>query len=837
MTTTAQNMAQGPAGQTATMGDPRLDASTRLGAMPVAQRLDMASHARRLLDEAGLSFNPFHDSGDDRSGWRFDPAPLILTGDTWSMLTAGAIQRAEMIDAALGDLYGPQSLIREGVLPPSMLAAPEFIRSAARWPVEPRWRLFLYSVDVAQQTDVTWVVLDDHVDRPEGMGWALANRVALSQAASEFFVEVSPRRLGGFFSTLQEELEAGAGPEERVTLLTAGSDDPAYFSHAYMARYLDLTLVEPGDLTARNGEAHVKTLEGLRRMGVALRGVPSLGIDPVYAPGPSAVAPPGVLYAAKHGVTKFANMVGAGVFDGRALAPWSQSLMRRLIGEDPILPEAPWLDLGDAGGRETYLANPGAWRLTRARAATRPGGLTERTIFDGLEGDALARKLAREGWRFGARGKIDLATAPAFDAGGGKADLTDRGFAIRLFIVRGPNGFECLPGGLAQTSPEPSADAMPWRGASKDVWVVGDDTPTEPAAVTVLAQRRSSAHRRRTGRDLLSRVADNLFWLGRFGERAETTLRILKLVLERFIEAPRRQREPDMLADLLEIHLGAGGVKAPRDERALINAMADLAFDASKVFGLRQSLDGVHRNAAQTRAHLSRDGWRDVAALCNSPTWRGRPADARPLTLARPIEEGIRALTAFSGAQHENMTRNFAWAFLDLGRRIERGVQTAGMLRAMMTEPREDEPTALLTLLQLCDSFFAYRSRYMTTPDPAAVLDLIGLDEINPRSLAFQLAAIERGIGSLPNPSHMRTPEHKMALSLLTDFRVMDAPTLASVEEDGDMLRRAVLDRALDRAETGLEQISDGLAAAYFAHAEAPPRAIALARLEGRDAL
>ncbi|MEM7268612.1 MAG: circularly permuted type 2 ATP-grasp protein, partial [Pseudomonadota bacterium] len=604
---------------------------------------------------------------------------------------------------------------------------------------------------------------------------------------------------------------------------------PAYFSHAYMARYLDITLVEPGDLTARNGEAQVKTLEGLRPMGVALRGAPSLGIDPIYAPGPSAVAPPGVMFAAKKGVTTFANMVGAGVLDGRALAPCSTALMRRLKGQDPILDEAPALDLGDADARRAYLANPDDWRLAPKRFAARPGGAEPFDPFAGLQGEALAAKLAREGHRFVARGKVDVVSAPGFEPRAGGA-LWDTHYAMRLFVVKGPEGFEVMPGGLAQTSETSLIDVLPWAGDAKDVWVVEETAEREPAASTVVNARRASAHRRRTGRDLLSRMADNLFWLGRFAERSETTLRILKLVLERFIEAPKRQREPAMLADLLELHLGEDRVPPPRDEPALIRAMATLAFDPSIYYGLRSSLDGVHRNAAQTRAHLSRDGWRDVAALCTDPVWRASPDEARPLTLAQPIETGIRALTAFSGAAHENMSRNYAWRFLEMGRRIERGVQTVGMLKALVAKPREDEATALLTVLQLADCFFAYRSRYMTTPEAAAVLDLLALDEINPRSLTYQLAALERSIAELPHDGHIRSAEHKAALALLTDFRVVDAPALAEVDETG---ARSALIRALDSAEAGLEAVSDMLGATYFAHAEGAAHEVALARLEG----
>ncbi len=423
-----------------------------------------------------------------------------------------------------------------------------------------------------------------------------------------------------------------------------------------------------------------------------------------------------------------------------------------------------------------------------------------------------------------------MSLAASYDGSAEIDEVIQKPYAMRLFVVKGPNGFEVMPGGLAQNSDYQSADALPWHGDAKDVWVVGEEAEQAPPASVVLDQRRSSAHKRRLGRDLLSRVADNLYWLGRFIERAESNLRALKLVRELFTEAPRRQREPELLAALLELHLGEEGVRKPRDKDALISGMADLVYSPTVAFGLHASLDGVHRNATQTRAHLSRDAWRDVAALCNDPAWRADPSTARPLTLAEPIENGIRAIAAFSGAAHENMSRNFASRFLELGRRIERGAQTVGMFQKLLIKPTEDEQTTLLTLLQLCDSFFAYRARYLTTPEPAAVLDLLALDEINPRSVAFQLAAIEKAIHKLPNDSHVRTPEHKTALSLLTDFRVMDAPTLAAIDKKTGERRN--LAAAMDRAEVALELISERLAASYFAHAEKVEEQTALTRRE-----
>ncbi|TVQ55743.1 MAG: hypothetical protein EA355_09095 [Rhodobacteraceae bacterium] len=792
------------------------------GASGVA-RGRIAADARRQLDEAGLSYNPHLDAGREHAPWRFDPAPVVISAAEWTTLSAGLVQRARLIELVLKDLYGAQNLIATGALPASLaFGAAAFVRDAARWDRPPRRRLFRYAVDVARTADGRWVVLDDHVDRPEGHGFALANRVALAQAAPELFVEAGVRRLAGHFARLQEGLEEETGIEGRIALLTPGPTDPAYFSHAYLARYLGLTLVEPGDLAVREGELHVKTLEGLRRLDVVLRSVPSLGVDPLYTPGAGAAAPAGALRAARLGRVVFANAVGAGVLDGRALAPFSAALTRSLLGEEPVLAEAPCLWLGEPAARDAFLAAPEAWRLTPLRAVARPGGAPVAAAQ--TDAAALARRLAREGWNWVARGAVESVTTPALldGAAGGATGggLAPASWAVRLFATCGGEGWRAMPGGLAMTAPpDRGLDALPWDGAAKDVWVVGDPAAAavvpQTAATALLSRRRRTAHLRRTGRDLLSRVADNLFWLGRNAERAEAILRVLKTVIERMIDASAPDRDPELLHRLLSLRLED---PAPAQTLAAARArIARLALDPGQPLGLGRTLDAAYWNANATRAHLSRDAWRDVSALAADPVWRGAPEPGRALSLAGPVDGAIRSLAAFAGASHENMTRNFAWRFLELGRRVERAQAVAAMFSALVAEQRPNESAALYAMLQLCDSFFAYRSRYLTTPEAAPAIDLLVLDETNPRSLAFQIARMDEVMGDLPRPTPYRNPEHRLTLQLLTALRCADAAPLAAVDDAG---ARPALAALLADAEATLERIGDQIAKAYFAHAE-----------------
>jgi uncharacterized circularly permuted ATP-grasp superfamily protein/uncharacterized alpha-E superfamily protein len=805
---------------------PFVEAWDRLGPEGQAQA---AADARRHLAEAGLSFNPYvEDARGAAGGWRFDAAPVVLSADDWRLLSEGAAQRARMIEAALHDVYGPQKLLTQGLIPPAVaMGGPAFIPAAMRWDRPPRRRLFRYAVDVARRADGTWVVLDDLVDRADGDGWALANRVALGQAASELFVETGARRLASHFDLLQQALEAETGVEGRMAYVTPGPSDPAYFSAAYLSRYMGLTLVEPGDLAVRDGEAHIKTLEGLRRVDVILRGAPSTGIDPLYAPGLGAVAPPGILRAARLGRLVFANAVGAGVFEGRALAPFSAALIERLTGETPLLTEAPCLWLGDPEARATWAADPDAWRVTALRAASRPGAPVPGPLA-GLTPQAAERLVAREGWRMVARAPVATGATPCLNDG----RLEPGAWAMRLFVVAGPDGWRTMPGGLAFATSEAAITGLPWGGAAKDVWIVDDPAAraSQPAAVVRLNQRRRTAHMRRTGRDLLSRVADDLFWLGRYVERGDATLRVLKVVIERMIDAPRRDAEPELLHRLLSLRLGEPEIPPENTVAALRERIVRLALDPAEPESAPRAIEAIYWNANRTRAHLSRDAWRDVGALHADPVWRTPPEPHRALSLGGAVEEAVRRLSAFAGASHENMTRNFAWRFLELGRRLSRGLHTVAMFRALLSEAHDDEPAALYALLLICDSFFAYRARYLTTPEATPAIDLLILDESNPRSLAWQIARAEEVLDQLPRSTPYRNPEHRLALKLLTDLRISDAGLLGETDAEG---RRAALIALLDEAEETLTAISDQVSKAYFAHAEPALTEVSAARLEG----
>lgn len=792
-----------------------------------AGREAAAESTRRALRESGIAFNVYADPDDRRHAWRLDLLPVLLAEEEWARLERGLAQRARLLDRALADLYGPRTLLRDGTLPAALvLGSPEYVRPEVRADRPARRFLLLYACDLARTAEGRWVVLGDQCDAPIGNGYALASRVALSHGLAELFALAKTRRLAGYYQRLQETLLAACGREDgRIVVLAGDPESPTWFSHAYLARYLGYSLVQAADLTVRDDLLYLKTLDGLQRVDLVVRKTPGRLADPLWLPGSGLAGVSGLVQAARSGRVLLANRLGAGLAQGRALAPFTAALCRRLLGEDLLLEDAPTFWLGDPDERRRALDL--GLPVLPATARNDPGLPVvpiEPGALSSTERAALAERLEREGHRWVAQRPIAFATTPSLV----EDRLVPVPWAVRCFVALAGEDYVVLPGGLVRLAGAPTGVALPNGFGSKDLWITGEHPP--PSVPSLLRASLREVHLRRTGRDLLSRSADNLFWLGRYAERAEATMRLARSVLTRLREDGRVDVEAAILHRLLDLFLAKGPAPSEADAGSLERLVAVLLF-TPRAYGLRETLDHVHRTATLVRDQISHDAWRMLNALHVDRRWR----DGEPVLRARPtlelLDDGIRALSAFAGTEAENMTRNWAWRFLEMGRRIERGIQLVDLVRVLLLErPDPENDGALRLLLELGDSFMTYRSRYLTTPLVAPVLDLLLLDETNPRSAAFQLEELARHCRLLPSETPYRTAEQRLVLELSTAIQLADPVGLATADETG---RRSALADLLDRLARGLPLLSDVIGRTYFAHAEAAVTTIALQRREG----
>jgi uncharacterized alpha-E superfamily protein len=274
---------------------------------------------------------------------------------------------------------------------------------------------------------------------------------------------------------------------------------------------------------------------------------------------------------------------------------------------------------------------------------------------------------------------------------------------------------------------------------------------------------------------------------------------------------------------------------APTDVELVERLVHDLMTSPELSYGLPRILDNIHRLVNVTRDRLSLEAWRTLNAFYVSRRWRSDAMPSARGDALRLLEDGLRVLAAFHGLTHENMTRNFGWAFLDMGRRLSRAENLSELLAGIFgrVAPGDDESGSLLFTLELADSFITYRSRYRLEPMVPLLFDLLLSDEANPRSIAYQLVAIARHVDGLPQSGKggIRIEEQRMALSLLTDVRLADVSALSAVAADGS---RKELQKLLDRQIKTLSALSDLTELRYFNPVEKGAKWV---RARGREEL
>jgi uncharacterized circularly permuted ATP-grasp superfamily protein/uncharacterized alpha-E superfamily protein len=785
-----------------------------LGAFSALGYAQLAERGRRLdraFEEESVAtvLQAANEAQRGRRPWRCDPVPLILAARDFADLEAGLAQRARVLSALLDDLYGPQHLLHSGAVPARLsYANPHFLRPCRAPVARPFRRLFFYGADLLRGPDGRWHVLADRCGGANGIGFAAENRTLLGRALPEAFRAMQVRPLRPFFDTWIGALQAMA-PEgvdnPRIALLTPGVRQETWLEHLFLSRELGLELVEAGDLTLRGGEVFLKTLRGLRRVDVILRRVKGEHCDPLeFQPGEGV---PGLMGAVRRGTVGMANAPGSMAAEAPALAPYLAAAAFDLCGEDLLLPQVETVWLGDAEARARVQAAPDAWRV---RSAFDPGAPARL-----VAADALAGRAAAEPWRFAATRLMQPSAAPCL-AG---ERLAPAPVVLRMFLARDADGsWHAMPGGLAHVlddSAEGGIAGPPTRrGTAKDVWVLTEDSadilgPPVPRATT-LPIRRSLG-------ELPSRVADELYWLGRYLERLESAARLTRALLMRLLRAAALPRELSEIRALARcLHgagvLGADAAASPPDGALLPRALAAAAAPGGALTAL---LDAVERPQAAVRDRLTHDMWATLSQLSHDGRSR-LVAPAIGLDALAEVATGIiRACTNLSGLAAENMVRGGAWMFLDLGRRIERAQATARNIGHALSEPPARIESGLRLALELCDSALTYRARYLGAVQPAPVLDLVLADPGNPRALGFQLAAVAARLEELGESEDRLAAT---AAELAARPRALVGEVLGAADRD---IAAAELPAALFALEEEIGALSDAVARRYVSHVRA----------------
>lgn len=771
----------------------------------------LQEQATRQVSDLGMAFRLAGEA--DERPWPLSPIPLLIPVNEWQGIEQGLAQRAQLLETILADAYGPQQLVAEGHLPAPIIAG-----SPSYWPAmaniaPPKGRyLQFYAADLARGPNGEWRVLADHARAPTGAGYALENRLAMARVTGDLLGRMNVRRLAPFFLAFRQTLAyCCERVDPRIALLTPGRFNQSYAEQAHLARYLGLLLVEGEDLTVQNNRLYVRTIEGIKRVDALWRRMDTRFLDPLAFDTRSKIGVPDIFDAITRGGLVVANWPGAGLIEAPAFAAFLPRLARTLLGADLLLPNIATWWCGQPSERDSVLADLDAMAVGSAFGSAVPGLEDGRprmaAQLDDAQRAALLDGMARRPMDYIAQELVQLSTTPALVDGA----LVPRPFTLRVFVTRDSNGaWQAMPGGFARLAAHGDIRAilMGKGDMSADACIVSD----QPEALVSLLDTSPSPPIRRIAGTLPSKAADNLFWLSRYLERAEMTLRMVRSLLGGSIEADGAVAlERQTMAHVAGILVEWGAVPGAT-LNGPVTTLCRAAIGAMDQPGSIHALFATAASIAQgLRERLAIEYWRLMA----HPLSPVEEQKAQPML--EHIGRLIDRLAALSGLAAENMVRSHGWNFHDMGRRIERAIHVCRLLAAF-TGPSASSDD-LNMALDLCDCQISYRMRYLSGLAPLPIRDMLALEPANPRSLAFQVDRIVDHLEALPalRDDGMPEPPLRIARAIAATLAAASAETL-----DGPML---------GQVEQYLLNLSEAIGKRFFLQGREAERAAGMTRL------
>lgn len=785
---------------------------------------DRNNKAQRILRDDGASYNIYSDVKNPLHTWGLDLVPALISSEEWSQIEAGLIERSELFNLLLKDIYGPRNLIRLGVIPPEALFSHSgFLRSCHGLKLPGEHELIMHATDLMRGADGDMCIMTDRAQSPSGAGYALENRTVMSRVLPSIFRNTRVHRLAGFFQQMRTKL-ATLSPNQdqpRVVVLTPGAHDETYFEHAYFANYLGFHLVQSGDLVVRNGYVWMKSLDGLSRVDVILRRVDDLFCDPVELRSDSQLGVAGLLEVARAGRVAIANPLGSGVLENPVFLKYLPVIAKELLGRELRLKSVQNYWCGDPKDMQYVLGNIESLVIKPTyRSALRPsvfgGELTATQLSE------LRARIKQYPYQYVAQPLVAASQLPTFSDN----QLVPRPSILRSFSVAAADSYAIMPGGLTRVGREKNSFVIASQAGaqSKDTWIINSEAQADSDAVE--AEISAAPNRDADLISLPSRVVENLFWMGRYAERAEASLRILRTVFvmlngEELISKNCTRILLQTVTEVTSTH--PGFIECSPDllsepEQELLRVVEDKNLGGS----VRSNLEAMLNCADQSKELLSSDTLRVINDIRDalselSLDLSGDFASA-PEEALDPLVTGLMAL---SGLANESMVRDFGWRFMDIGRRLERAVKTIAIIKSLVVPvvSETDQNVLLQSLLLSVEALISYRRRYRARLGVQSSLDLVMMDTSNPRSLLHQLEKLNEHIQCLPRSNDVRhelsveeratlKAESLIKLSLLTEL---------SSREDG---HRAHLQQTLDTLSEYLGNINNLISDRYFDHRE-----------------
>ena len=787
----------------------------------------------RQVRDNGITYNVYADEYGPQRPWSVDLFPLIITTDAWQEIECGILQRARLLEAIITDAYGPQNLLKQGLIPPALVQGhPGYLRAMHGVNPAGNKHLHIIAFDLARAPDGKWSVISQRTQAPSGLGYLLENRNLIARQFPKSYESMHIAPLANAYRDLIDTLksQSPAGSNTHIALLTPGPYNETYFEHAYLARYLGLTLVEGGDLTVRDQHVFLKTVRGLEPVHVLLKRLDDEFLDPLELRSDSTLGIPGLLQAIRAGNVIMANAPGSAFLESPALLGFLPAISEYLLDEKIQLPAMDTWWCGERAALEAAIPNLGHSAIKPTYPHSFGHESYESTLGGNLNQaqlDEWVGKITRQPDEHTVQTYIPLAQMPtwlnAFNINDASL-IEPHSYMLRVFALsNGVDSWQVLPGGLARISTNDSGIASMQRGGSSaDVWVqrTASNQTTDSAPQQV--QHSKYAVRKRL---VTSRAAENLYWFGRYTERSENILRLAKLYLENinseYIPSKAMWIWLEKLCE--QYGLVPEGVPTNHDheearhriyERTLIDSLSSLDHATSVGF----NLSAMKRTASNVRERLSPEQWSTInhcienfQADCHKAT---AYQDFSSSLAIEALTSASQALAAITGAQTDRMTRDDGWQLLAIGRHIERlsFLTTAldlAITSGLLFNPKADD-SGYIALLTLFDSTITFHAQHQQSREIGALVDLLVMDDENPRSLAWVSKALRSRLSKLAGTERDAPDELTRSVTNLQDYSL---DLLIAVNANNDLQN---LRSCLANCSQAAWNVSDEISARYF---------------------
>lgn len=787
----------------------------------------------RLLKENGVAYNIYNDPSGQSRPWELDPIPQIITAQEWETINAGLIQRAELFNLILKDIYGPQTLIKKGIIPQELIYMhPGFLRPCTNIKLPGAQHLILYAADIARGTDGRLWVISDRTQAPSGSGYALENRFAMSSVLPELFANLQVKRLSPYFDSLQQAL-TNIAPNKtehpRVVILTPGPDNETYFEHAYLAAYLGLTLIQGNDLIIKDNYVWVKTIEGLEKVDVILRRMDDVYCDPLELKSDSLLGVPGLLQVIRKGNVAIANPLGSSVVENAGLVPFLPAVAKHFFGTDLLTPSIATWWCGQP--KEMQYVIDHLKQLVVRRIFRHSSG---RSTIDGASlSPQAAAKLIQDikanPYLYVGQEKINFSSTPYLKDGKIQAGHS----LIRSFLVRHNNSYVAMPGGLTRSSPVENSFVISNQagGISKDTWVLSANDEQEQLIKLQLKTEDIPAALHK--RSLPSHTAENLFWVGRYTERVIYNARLQRTVMQYILQNNHSTNSETVISKTILLQTLTKCTYAypgfvPADDSTIDDTiitkpwpeLIDILYNEKRNGSLSHNLSLLKRAVYSVRNFWALDTWRVLRQMEEKWHEATHTPQHDQLKMITTIDALNTSMFAFLGMNRESVRREQGWNILDLGRKIEQSLYIISLLKNVFAkkQPDQTEHDLLQAVLTATQSLITYRYTYRDHLQLPLVLELMMLDMNYPKSLAYLVHKIKRYISLLPKAGKDQTLSEQEKLILEADTLLRLANGISLSQADSYTNEYTALNNFLDKLYSLLAETSQLVSKTYFKH-------------------